>query len=64
MKKEIRKIELSNGEILEVDIHEGFYDVLRKKLILNKNENITDEQIKRFIIHSLNSYLDKSHEAA
>lgn len=64
MENEIRKIELSNGEILEVDIREGFYDMIRKKLILHKNENITDEQIKRFIIHSLNGHLEKNHEAA
>lgn len=61
--KDFRKIKLSNGEVLEVDMTEGFYDLLRKKLFLDPSSKITDEQIKKFFILALTDYISKNEAA-
>jgi hypothetical protein len=60
---DVRKIKLANGETLELNINEGFYEMVRRKLILHKNENISNEHIKKFIICALNEYLEKNDAA-
>lgn len=56
---EIRYINLPKGNTLEVTVHPGFYDKIRKQLGLSADQAVEDDHIRMFIFGALGSAVDK-----
>lgn len=56
---EKRTIILPRGGILEVDIHPGFYEALRKQFMLAPEQEVTDDHVRMFVHGSINSAINK-----
>ncbi len=57
-----RIIELPNGETLELDYNESFYDKIREHFGLSKWETPSDLQIRNFIWGACKTALDRKEQ--
>lgn len=58
--QDVRLIQLPKGETLELTIHPGFLDVVRKQFGLNPDEEVTDEHLRMFVYGAFKTAVDKA----
>ncbi len=58
--QDVRLIPLSNGETLEITIHPGFLDVVRKQFDIAPEQEVTDEHIRMFVYGVFKTAIDKA----
>ena len=57
---ETRIIKLPNGTTMEVIVHPGFYEAIKKQFMLQPHETVTDEHVRMFVYGSVNSAVTKA----
>jgi hypothetical protein len=59
---EVRKILLPQGGELEIEIHPGFYEQVRRRFMLLDDQEVTDDHVRMFVWGATRSALDSVEE--
>lgn len=62
MKPTYRDIRLPNGSILELEIHDGFYEKIAQHFHLSDISSISDDHIRMFIFGATTNAIDKAEK--
>jgi hypothetical protein len=57
---EKRNVKLPNGNILEIEATERFYEAIRFEYNLDENVEITDDHIRLFVHGTMTNAVDKA----
>lgn len=58
--EEVRRIQLHDGEVLEVSMRPGFLERISSHFQLAKAENVTDDHIRMYIFDVFKNAIDKA----